>query len=61
MKPNISDNESKNIFNDIVSYLVLLAMGTTKKKVYPIEFKGWPHKGMSDTNKYWIWKACSSV
>jgi hypothetical protein len=60
MKPNISDNESKNIFNNIVSYLVLLAMGTTKK-VYPIEFKGWPHKGMSDTNKYWIWKAHPNV
>ncbi len=53
VKPNIFDNESKNIFNNIVSYLVLLAMATTKK-VYPIEFKGWQHKGMSDTNKYWI-------
>jgi len=33
MKRNIFDNESKNIFNNIVSYLVLLAMGLTKKDV----------------------------
>jgi hypothetical protein len=36
-------------------------MGTTKEKVYLIEFKGWQHKGISDTNKYWIWKAHPSV
>ncbi len=39
MKPNIFDNESKNIFNNIVSYLGLLAMGTTKKRCIRLSLK----------------------